>query len=232
MIAPRTNRGERGVTLVEAIVALGMLSIALLGLNNLLISTIRSSEFARDVATARFLAENRLEQIKNSRYLDGNRDAYRDLADPCTDIDEVQSTVFPDENYGEVDLLNGTKFTYRSACAANPDIKQTGQAFTQGSYPAGAQGTHDYQVNHAQYNRFRREVYIVDSADYATAITNVTLGPPHYSSRDTVNLTTTNSLPASRYIKFVIVRVKWKDSHGNVHRVDLSTEKAFYIPSF
>ena len=48
-------------------------------------------------------------------------DAYRDPSDPCTDIDEVNSTVFPDEDYGNVDLLNGSRFNYL-ACATTPDL--------------------------------------------------------------------------------------------------------------
>ncbi len=225
---------ESGVTLAEALVAVGIFGIALLGLNMLLISTIKTSQFTKDYATARFLAGHRLEQIKNSRYQDGDRDAYRDPSDPCTDIDEITTTIFPDEDYGDVDLLNGTRFNYRS-CANVPDIKLSPILVTAATYSAGQQGEHDFAVNSAQYGRFRREVYIVDSADYAQAIRNVRLGPANPDARDSVIVDTTSPTadqPASRYVKYVIVRVKWKDLNGKLHHVTLSSEKAFYIPSF
>lgn len=225
---------ESGVTLVEALVAVGIFGIALLGLNTLLISTIKTSQFTKDYANARFLAGHRLEQIKNSRYQDGDRDAYRDPSDPCTDIDEVTTSIFPDEDYGEVDLLNGTRFNYRT-CANVPDIKLSSILVTAATYSAGQQGKHDFAVNSAQYGRFRREVYVVDSADYAQAITNVRLGPANPDARDSVIVDTTAPTadqPASRYVKYVIVRVKWKDLNGKLHHVTLSSEKAFYIPSF
>ena len=109
-----TRRGEAGLSLVETVVALGVFGISLLGLNLMLVTTLRTSEFSRDLAKARFLAAHRLEQVKSSRYQDGNRDAYRSAADPCTDIDEVTATNFFDEDYGEVDLLNGSRFTFES----------------------------------------------------------------------------------------------------------------------
>lgn len=239
--APRDPGSEKGVTLVEALVAVGIFGIALLGLNMLLISTIKTSQFTKDYTTARYLASHRLEQLKNSRYQDGDRDAYRDRTDPCTDIDELVAptgstspTAFPDEDYGQVDLLNGTRFNYR-ACSAVPDIKETAILLTRASYPVGLQGDHDYQVNAGQYRRFRREVYVVDSADYADAITQVALGPANPDSRDNLIVSTTAPTadrPASRYVKYVLVRVKWKDLNGKLHHVTLSSEKAFYIPSF
>jgi len=231
----RILRSQAGMSLAEAVVAIGIFGIALLGLNTLLISTIRTSELARDTATARFLAVHRLEQIKNARYRDGNRDGWLDPNDACTDIDEVIPANWFDEDYGEVDLLNGTRFNYRS-CAAIPDIKQSGIKVTRADYDLStAQGRHDWEVNHAQYAKFRREVYIVDSADYTDAIVRVTLDGPRADSRDNVIVETESpsaANPATNYVKYVLVRVKWKDSHGQVHHVTLSTEKAFYIPEF
>ncbi|MDQ7008205.1 MAG: hypothetical protein Q9Q40_13345 [Acidobacteriota bacterium] len=227
-------RDESGLSLAETIVAIGVFAIALLGLNTLLISTIRTSEMARDHATARFLAAHRLEQIKSARYQDGNRDAWNDTSDPCTDIDEVTYTNFPDEDYGEVDLLNGTQFNFRS-CAGTPDIKNGAVLFGRSDYPSDAQGDHDYWVNHGQYDRFRREVYIIDSADYEDVIRNVTLQGLNPDARDSVSVETTTpseTEPATNFVKYVLVRVKWKDSHGQPHEVTLTTEKAFYIPAF
>lgn len=230
----RVHSRQRGMSLVEAIVAIGLFGLGLLGLNALLIGTMKTSEFASDLATARFLASHRLEQIKSSRYVDGNRDAYRNPSDICTDIDEIKVTVFPAENYGEIDLLNGTKFTYET-CSSTPDIKKTGYKFVRSDYPAGAQGNLDYYNNHAQYNRFRREVYILDSRNYTNAIENVTLDGPDPTGLDSIvvdQVTPTAANPATNYVKYVLVRVKWEDSLGNTHHVTLSTEKAFYIPSF
>lgn len=225
---------ERGFTLVEALVAMGILGIALVSLSSMLFTTIKMSSLAKDHATARFLAAQRVEQIKNARYLDGDRDAWKNASDPCTDIDEVTLTNYPDEDYGHVDLKNGTRFTYRS-CAAVPDIKNGAVNITASDYPDTDQGRHDYWVNHGQYERFRREVYIIDSADYTNAINNISLDGPNPDAKDNVTVQTvapSADNPATNYIKYVIVRVKWKDHHGHVHQVTLSTEKAFYIPSF
>ena len=155
-------------------------------------------------------------------------------SDPCTDIDEVIPANFPDEDYGQVDLLNGSKFTFRS-CAGTPDIKQSATLFDRSSYPTTDQGNHDYWVNHGQYSRFRPEVYIVDSADYTNTISNIPLDGPNPTAQDNVSVETKTpsaNEPATNYIKYVLVRVKWKDSHGHPHEVTLTTEKAFYIPSF
>ena len=225
---------QRGMTLVESLAAVAVFGIALLGLNTLLISTIRTSEFAKAHATARFLASHRIEAIKNARYQDGNRDAWNDTSAPCTDIDEITSANFPDEDYGAIDLRNGSTFSFRT-CANMPNIKNGATSFTRADYPNTAQGNHDFWVNHGQYARFRREVYIINSANYTNAIRNVTLDGLSANTRDTVvvdQVTPSATNPATNYIKYVIVRVKWKDSHDNPHEVTLTTEKAFYIPAF
>jgi prepilin-type N-terminal cleavage/methylation domain-containing protein len=230
---PSSN--QQGLTLVESLVSIGVFGIALLGLNALMVGTLRTSELAKDFSTARFLASHRLEQIKTARYQDGDRDAYNDTSDPCTDIDEVTSSLWPDESYGEVDLLNGTKWSFNTSCANINDIKSTAQLYTRSSYPSTAQGNHDYQVNHEQYKRFRREVYIVDSATIADSVVRVSLDGLNASARDTVNVQTetpSTANPATNFVKYILVRVKWKDSHGQPHQVTLSTEKAFYIPAY
>ncbi|GEM_PF-5448213 len=226
-------RDQRGVSLAEAVVAIGIFGIALLALNTMLISTVRMSEMTKDLTAARFLASHRLEQIMNARYQDGDRDAWRNPSDPCTDIDEVTAAVFPDEDYGEVDILNGTKFTFEN-CAAVPDIKSAGVKFTRADYPSNAQGDYDYYVNHEQYSKFRREVYIIDSADYSDAIDNVYLQGLSRNSKDSVVVETstpTSDNPATNYVRYILVRVKWKDSQGEMHHVTYSTEKVFYIPA-
>lgn len=227
-------RGERGSSLIEVVVSVGVFGIALLGLNGMLITTIRTSEMARDVSAARFLAEQRLDQIKRMRYQDGNRDAWLDTSDPCTDIDEVIAANFPDENYGAVDLLNGTRFTYRN-CSAVRDIKSAGTLVARSDYPSTAQGNQDYQNNHEQYRRFRREVYIYSTASQTTrSVTNVRLDGPRADARDNLvvdTVTPDDQHPRSNYIKYILVRVKWRDGHGALHHVTLSTEKAFVVPA-
>ena len=113
------NGNERGVTLVESLIAVGILGIAMLSLSTMLFTTVKISNMAQDHATARFLAAQRIEQIMNVRYMDGDRDAWKDPSDPCTDIDEVLAVNFPDEDYGQIDLKNGTEFSFRS-CASTP----------------------------------------------------------------------------------------------------------------
>ncbi len=228
------RRAERGASLVEVLVALGLFAVALLGLNGMLISSMRASEQSRDIATARFLAESRLDQIKRARYQDGDRDAYLDTSDPCTDIDEIIAANWPDENYGAVDLLNGTRWNFR-ACSAVRDIKQSAALTTAANYGATAQGRADFLTNHGQYTKFRREVYIYDTASETTkTVTNVALDGPRATARDNLvvsKVSPTAANPRTNYIKYVLVRVKWRDSHGVTHHVTLSTEKAFVVPA-
>jgi Tfp pilus assembly protein PilV len=230
----RNESRERGSSLVEVIVAVGLFAIALLGINGLLVSSMRASEQARDLATARFLAESRLDQIKRARYQDGDRDAYLDTSDPCTDIDEIIAANWPDENYGAVDLLNGTRWNFRS-CSAVTNIKQSAVTVTAASYPGTAQGRADFQTNHDQYRKFRREVYIYDTSAATTAtVMNVTLDGPRAATRDNIvvsSVTPTADNPRTNFIKYVLVRVKWRDNHGQIHHVTLSTEKAFVVPA-
>lgn len=224
---------EAGLTLAETVVALGIFGFALLGLNVVMVSTLRTSEFARDLATARFLAEQRLEQIKAARYVDGDRDGVFDPSAPCTDIDEITSANFPDEDYGEVDLRNGLRFAYRD-CAAHPDIRSAALPVSAADYPDTAQGRLDRRTMRERYARFRREVYIVDSADYDDAIRGVSLDGPAANARDHVLVDLVPpgpGHPATDFVKYVLVRVKWKDGHGKVHHVTLSTQKTFAIPA-
>lgn len=230
----RAANAERGASLVEVIVAVGLFAVALLGINGMLISSMRASEQSRDIATARFLAESRLDQIKRARYQDGDRDAFLDTSDPCTDIDEIISANWPDENYGAVDLLNGTRWNFRS-CSAVTNIRQSAVMTTAANYPGTAQGRADFLTNHSQYSKFRREVYIYDTAsETVKTVTNVALDGPNATARDNLvisKITPTTANPRTNYIKYVLVRVKWRDSHGRTHHVTLSTEKAFVVPA-
>lgn len=249
MTTPVSARaGERGVSLAEAVVAVGLFGLAIMSLTALLVGTIRAAGLAEDLATARFLAAQRMDQIRAARYVDTDRDgSFYDSdgdgtftnVDRCVaDVDEINTTVFFTEGYGEVDALNGTRFS-RLSCdidgtMTETDIKTAGVRVDSSSYPATDQGRQDFLENHAQYNKFRREVYVYSSADQATAaITNVTLDGPRADGLDNLVVTTaTPSAPntlQTNYVKYVFVRVKWTDSHDQLHHVTLSSEKVYGV---
>lgn len=231
--APPRGGAEAGLTLAETVVALGIFGLALLGLNVMMVSSLRTSELARDLATARFLAEQRIEQIERARYEDGDGDGVFDPSAPCTDIDEVTAANFPDEGFGEIDLRNGTLFTYRD-CAGRPGIRAAAVPTSASDYPDTPQGRLERWTMRDQYARFRREVHIVDSADYERPIRNVSLDGPNLAAPDNVVVDLAppgSGVPATDFVKFVLVRVKWRDSHGKVHHVTVSTQKTFAIPA-
>ena len=233
--------GERGVSLAEAVVAVGLFGLAIMSLTALLVGTIRAAGLAEDLATARFLAAQRMDQIRAARFLDTDRDGSLN-SDPCVaDVDEINTAVFFTEDYGEVDTLNGTRFK-QLRCDGDGDgtldtetkTKTSGIRVTRSSYPETDQGNQDFLENHAQYNRFRREVYVYSSASQpSAAITNVTLDGPRADGLD--NLVVSTAAPSApntlqtNYAKYVFVRVKWTDSHGQLHHVTLSSEKVYGV---
>jgi len=56
------------MTVVEVMVGLGLMALAVMGLNSLAISAIRNNLSARLVDNATFLAQQKLEQIKRDGY--------------------------------------------------------------------------------------------------------------------------------------------------------------------
>ncbi|MBU1184434.1 MAG: prepilin-type N-terminal cleavage/methylation domain-containing protein [Proteobacteria bacterium] len=61
-------RNNNGFTLVEIIVAMGILTIALLGLVSVTVMVIKSNSFSKTMTTATTLAKDKMEQLKNTGY--------------------------------------------------------------------------------------------------------------------------------------------------------------------
>src|SRR3990170_7936279 len=59
-------RNNNGFTLVEIIVAMGILVIALLGLISVTVMVIKGNSFSKTMTTATTLAEGKMEQLKNT----------------------------------------------------------------------------------------------------------------------------------------------------------------------
>ncbi len=59
---------QRGMGLVEVLVGLGLMAVAIMGLNSLVISAIRNNLSARLVEQATWLAGQKMEQIKHDGY--------------------------------------------------------------------------------------------------------------------------------------------------------------------
>jgi len=62
------TRGQRGMTVVEVMVGLGLMALAVMGLNSLAVSAIRNNLSARLVDNATLLAQQKIEQIKRNGY--------------------------------------------------------------------------------------------------------------------------------------------------------------------
>ena len=61
-------RNNNGFTLVEIIVAMGILTIALLGLVSVTVMVIKGNSFSKTMTTATTLAKYKMEQLKNTSY--------------------------------------------------------------------------------------------------------------------------------------------------------------------
>ena len=61
-------RNNNGFTLVEIMVAMGILTIALLGLVSVTVMVIKGNSFSKTMTTATILAKGKIEQLKNTSY--------------------------------------------------------------------------------------------------------------------------------------------------------------------
>lgn len=78
-----TNK-ENGFTLVEILIAIMVLAIAFLAMYQMQVMAIRGNETSNQVTVATILAQDKMEQIRNTTY------------------DNVTSANFPTENYGTI----------------------------------------------------------------------------------------------------------------------------------
>lgn len=60
--------GKRGFTLIEIVVAMAILSIALLGLTSVTVMVVKGNFFSKTVTTATTLANDRMERLKNQAF--------------------------------------------------------------------------------------------------------------------------------------------------------------------
>jgi prepilin-type N-terminal cleavage/methylation domain-containing protein len=82
------TRSDRGVSLVELMVALIILAVALLGLGLAYPQTRFAVEIGNQVTTAANLARQTLETMRNQTYTETT--------------DDITAADFPDENYGDI----------------------------------------------------------------------------------------------------------------------------------
>lgn len=62
------TRGRRGMTVVEVMVGLGLMAVAIMGLNSLAVSAVRNNLSARLIDNATLLAQQKIEQIRRNGY--------------------------------------------------------------------------------------------------------------------------------------------------------------------
>jgi prepilin-type N-terminal cleavage/methylation domain-containing protein len=66
----RTRRSQRGVTLIELLVALALLAFVLLGITPLFMASVKSNFSANEYTSIHVLARDRLEQLMNLPFTD------------------------------------------------------------------------------------------------------------------------------------------------------------------
>jgi type IV pilus assembly protein PilV len=66
VIPMHTNRGERGFALLEILIGISLFTIGVLAVATMQISAIRGNRLGNEVTQATFLAEDKLEELKNS----------------------------------------------------------------------------------------------------------------------------------------------------------------------
>jgi type IV pilus assembly protein PilV len=66
VITMHTNRGERGFTLLEILIGISIFAIGVLAVATMQVSAIRGNRLGNEVTQATFLAEEKLEELKNS----------------------------------------------------------------------------------------------------------------------------------------------------------------------
>lgn len=77
-----SSYGGRGFTLIEVIIAMFILTVALLSLVSVTIMVIKGNSFSKEMTTATTLARDKLEQIKNMSYItvtSGTTSDYKNL---------------------------------------------------------------------------------------------------------------------------------------------------------
>jgi len=57
--------GQKGFTLLEVLVAMIVLAIGLLGIAPMFVMSMRGNQFSREVSETAYLAQDRIEQLKN-----------------------------------------------------------------------------------------------------------------------------------------------------------------------
>ena len=62
------RKGEKGFTLIEVLVAIVILSVGLLGMASLTVAIIKGNQLSNDLTTATTLAQDKMEQNRNTSY--------------------------------------------------------------------------------------------------------------------------------------------------------------------
>jgi prepilin-type N-terminal cleavage/methylation domain-containing protein len=60
----RSSRSRRGLTLMELMVALGVVAVALFGAVSMILQTVRTKEYSRELDLAKHAAATKLEEIR------------------------------------------------------------------------------------------------------------------------------------------------------------------------
>src|SRR5512137_2176512 len=100
------RRSERGVTLIEAMVAMVILLVGAMGMMGLHSTGVRMESEAREITRATAIAQDLMNQIQTWQYTDarlanGNGTNDVDVAD---DAGAFATTTLPPADHGEADL--------------------------------------------------------------------------------------------------------------------------------
>ncbi len=103
---PAARRRERGLTLIELLIALALLAFILLGIAPLFLASVKSNFSANEYTSVNILARDRLEQLMNRPFLD------TELAPGFHDNDQMATLPDPTDPTALSTVLNPFTITY------------------------------------------------------------------------------------------------------------------------
>ena len=110
-------KGQEGFTLIEAVVATGILIVGLVAISNLMFVAISSNSIANWQTGSTFLASQKLEELRATRF-----DAPTLLDSPADSLDVDAAGYFEDDTVDGLGVFH-TRWRVQTVAAVGPNLK-------------------------------------------------------------------------------------------------------------